>query len=418
MDRTQGFYHERETETPSARKNRQWLTIRAVVEAATSFDGEFRERLADAGIVPDEIRSMEDFTSIPVLRKKELSRLQREKGLSWFLSGTPGSLSRIYQSPGPIYDPEGRQPDFWGWAEAFYAAGFRAGDLAQMTFSYHLTPAGLMLEEPLRALGCAVIPAGPGNSAVQLQLLQELPVTGFVGMTSFLKTLGQKAMEQGLDPAKDFGLRVGFVAAERLPESLRTEVQDMFGMIIRQGYGTADAGCIAYECAELGGMHLSGRCLVEICDPATGRPVPPGELGEVVVTPFTVDYPLVRLATGDLSRLSEAPCACGRTSAKLMGILGRVDDTAKVRGQFVYPSQVAAAMTRFPQILRHQVVVGNPGGKDRLTLRIETTGPVDTIEVAAAFQETAKLRPAVTVLGLGETIPEGAPALVDERTYD
>jgi phenylacetate-CoA ligase len=418
MDRTQGFYHERETETPSARKNRQWLTIRAVVEAATSFDGEFRERLADAGIVPDEIRSMEDFTSIPVLRKKELSRLQREKGLSWFLSGTPGSLSRIYQSPGPIYDPEGRQPDFWGWAEAFYAAGFRAGDLAQMTFSYHLTPAGLMLEEPLRALGCAVIPAGPGNSAVQLQLLQELPVTGFVGMTSFLKTLGQKAMEQGLDPAKDFGLRVGFVAAERLPESLRTEVQDMFGMIIRQGYGTADAGCIAYECAELGGMHLSGRCLVEICDPATGRPVPPGELGEVVVTPFTVDYPLVRLATGDLSRLSEAPCACGRTSAKLMGILGRVDDTAKVRGQFVYPSQVAAAMTRFPQILRHQVVVGNPGGKDRLTLRIETNGPVDTIEVAAAFQETAKLRPAVTVLGLGETIPEGAPALVDERTYD
>jgi phenylacetate-CoA ligase len=361
---------------------------------------------------------MEDFTSIPVLRKKELSRLQREKGLSWFLSGTPGSLSRIYQSPGPIYDPEGRQPDFWGWAEAFYAAGFRAGDLAQMTFSYHLTPAGLMLEEPLRALGCAVIPAGPGNSAVQLQLLQELPVTGFVGMTSFLKTLGQKAMEQGLDPAKDFGLRVGFVAAERLPESLRTEVQDMFGMIIRQGYGTADAGCIAYECAELGGMHLSGRCLVEICDPATGRPVPPGELGEVVVTPFTVDYPLVRLATGDLSRLSEAPCACGRTSAKLMGILGRVDDTAKVRGQFVYPSQVAAAMTRFPQILRHQVVVGNPGGKDRLTLRIETNGPVDTIEVAAAFQETAKLRPAVTVLGLGETIPEGAPALVDERTYD
>jgi phenylacetate-CoA ligase len=418
MDRTQGFYHERETETPSARKNRQWLTIRAVVEAATSFDGEFRERLADAGIVPDEIRSMEDFTSIPVLRKKELSRLQREKGLSWFLSGTPGSLSRIYQSPGPIYDPEGRQPDFWGWAEAFYAAGFRAGDLAQMTFSYHLTPAGLMLEEPLRALGCAVIPAGPGNSAVQLQLLQELPVTGFVGMTSFLKTLGQKAMEQGLDPAKDFGLRVGFVAAERLPESLRTEVQDMFGMIIRQGYGTADAGCIAYECAELGGMHLSGRCLVEICDPATGRPVPPGELGEVVVTPFTVDYPLVRLATGDLSRLSEAPCACGRTSAKLMDILGRVDDTAKVRGQFVYPSQVAAAMTRFPQILRHQVVVGNPGGKDRLTLRIETNGPVDTIEVAAAFQETAKLRPAVTVLGLGETIPEGAPALVDERTYD
>ena len=418
MDRTQGFFHERETETTTARTNRQWQTLEAVVDAAASFDGEFRERLAGAGMAPDEIRSLEDFSSIPVLRKKDLSRLQREKGLSWFLSHPPGTLSRIYQSPGPIYDPEGRGPDYWGWAEAFYAAGFRSGDLAQMTFSYHLTPAGLMLEEPLRALGCAVIPAGPGNSAVQLQLMQELPVTGFVGMTSFLKILGQKAMEQGLDPRKDFELRVAFVAAERLTESLRSEVQDMFGMIIRQGYGTADVGCIAYECPELGGMHLSGRCFVEICDPATGQPVQPGELGEVVVTPFTVDYPLVRLATGDLSRLHETPCACGRTSPKLMGILGRVDDTAKVRGQFIYPSQVAGAMTRFPMILRHQIVVGNAGGKDSLTLRIETNGPVDTAAVAAAFQEAAKLRPAVTVLGLDETIPEGAPALVDERTFD
>lgn len=418
MDRHKGFYHERETESPSFRTARQWQALQAVVDRALSFDGEFRERLAAASIVPDEIRSPEDFSSIPVLRKKDLSRLQREKGLAWFLSSTPGSLSRIYQSPGPIYDPEGREPDYWGWAEAFYAAGFRAGDLAQMTFSYHLTPAGLMLEEPLRALGCAVIPAGPGNSAVQLQLMEELPVTGFVGMTSFLKTLGEKARDKGLDPRKDLGLRVGFVAAERLPESLRNEVQDMFGMTIRQGYGTADVGCIAYECRELGGMHLSGRCFIEICDPATGQPVQPGELGEVVVTPFTLDYPLVRLATGDLSRLTEAPCACGRTSSRLLGILGRVDDTAKVKGQFIYPAQVAGAMSRFPQVLRHQVVVDNAGGRDNLTLRIETNGPVDTAAVAAAFQEAAKLRPAVAILGLGETIPEGAPALVDERTFD
>ena len=418
MDRTQGFYDEHETESEALRANRQWQALRAVVSRAASFNGEFRERLGAASIVPNEIRSLEDFTSIPVLRKKDLSRLQREKGLSWFLSCAPGELSRIYQSPGPIYDPEGRAPDYWGWAQAFYAAGFRAGDLVQMTFSYHLTPAGLMLEEPLRALGCAVIPAGPGNTAVQLQLMEELPVTGFVGMTSFLKTLGEKAVEKGLDPKRDFGLRVAMVAAERLPESLRKEVQDMFGMVIRQGYGTADVGCIAYECMALGGMHLAERCFVEICDPATGRPVPAGEMGEVVVTPFTLDYPLVRLATGDLSRLSEAPCACGRTAPKLMGILGRVDDTAKVRGQFIYPSQVAQAMRGFPQILRHQVVVGNADGKDSLVLRIETNGPVDTSAVAAAFQETAKLRPAVTVLGLGETIPEGSPALVDERTYD
>lgn len=418
MDRTQGYHHDLETESPSVRAGRQWHFIQAMVDKALSFEGEFRERLAAAGIVPDEIRSLDDFASIPVLRKKDLSRLQRERGLSWFLSCAPGQLSRIYQSPGPIYDPEGRGADYWGWAEAFYAAGFRCGDLAQMTFSYHLTPAGLMLEEPLRALGCAVIPAGPGNSAVQLQLMQELPVTAFVGMTSFLKSLGEKAREKGLDPKKDFSLRVAFVAAERLSESLRAEVQDMFGMIIRQGYGTADAGCIAYECPEPGGMHLSSRCFVEICDPATGLPVPAGELGEVVVTPFTPDYPLIRLATGDLSRLTEAPCPCGRTAPRLTGILGRVDDTAKVRGQFVYPAQVAQAMSRFPQILRHQVVVGNAGGKESLTLRIQTSSPADPGAVGAAFQETVKLRPLVVSLGPGESIPEGAPALVDERTFD
>ncbi|MBE1424120.1 phenylacetate-CoA ligase [Desulfomicrobium macestii] len=418
MDRTKGYYHDLETESRSVRAGKQRNSIQAMVKKALSFDGEFRERLASAGVVADEIRSLDDFTSIPVLRKKDLSRLQREKGLTWFLPGAPGTLARIYQSPGPIYDPEGRGPDYWGWTEAFHAAGFRSGDLAQMTFSYHLTPAGLMLEEPLRALGCAVIPAGPGNSSVQLQLMQELPVTAFVGMTSFLKTLGEKARDKGLDPKKDFGLRVAFVAAERLPESLRTEVQDMFGMIIRQGYGTADVGCIAYECPELGGMHLSNRCFVEICDPATGRPVSTGEIGEVVVTPFTPDYPLIRLATGDLSRLDDADCPCGRTAPKLQGILGRVDDTAKVRGQFVYTAQVAQALSRFPQVLRHQVVVSNDEGKETLTLRIETNGPADHGAIAAGFQEVIKLRPVVVTLGLGETIPEGAPALVDERTYD
>ena len=418
MDRTQGYYHDLETQSQSVRANRLWQSLQALVGKALSVDGEFRERLAAAGIVADEIRSVDDFSSIPVLRKKELSRLQREKGLPWFLSCAPGQLAHIYQSPGPIYDPEGRGADYWGWAEAFYAAGFRGGDLVQMTFSYHLTPAGLMLEEPLRALGCAVIPAGPGNSGVQLQLMQDLPVTAFVGMTSFLKTLGEKARDKGLDPKKDFSLKVAFVAAERLTESLRMETQDMFGMLIRQGYGTADVGCIAYECPELGGMHLSSRCFVEICDPATGMPVPTGELGEVVVTPFSPDYPLIRLATGDLSRLSDEPCACGRTASKLMGILGRVDDTAKVRGQFIYPAQVAQALSRFPQILRHQLLVDNKGGKEGLTLRIEATGPADPAAIGAAFQETIKLRSAVVVLAQGESIPEGAPALVDERTYD
>lgn len=421
MNATHELYHQVEAESPEQRAARQWTFVRALLDKAVSFEGECRSRLAAAGIHANDICSLEDFSAIPVLRKKDLSSLQRENGLEWFLSCQPGRLSRIYQSPGPLYDPEGSAPDYWGWTEAFFAAGFRTGDLAQMTFSYHLTPAGLMLEEPLRTLGCAVIPAGPGNSAVQLQLMTELPVTAFVGMTSFLKSLGENALGKGLDPAANLRLRVGFVAAERLPESLRTEVQNMFGMTIRQGYGTADVGCIAYECPHLGGMHLSTRCLVEICDPATGRPVPPGEIGEVVVTPFTLDYPLVRLATGDLSRVSTSPCACGRTAPKLQGILGRVDDTAKVRGQFIYPAQVAQVMAGFPQILRHQVHIGNAGGKDSLSLRIQVqgaSGAVDPAEVGAAFQAALKLRPAVTVLPPGESLPENAPPLVDERKYD
>jgi len=418
MDRTQGIYSKLELASPEVRQEQQWKAVQAVVAKAASIEGEFSERLRKNGMRAEEIRTLDDFRSVPVIRKKELSTLQREHGLDWLLSCKPGQLSRIYQSPGPIYDPEGHTPDYWGWTEAFFAAGFRQGDLAQMTFSYHLTPAGLMLEEPLRTLGCAVIPAGPGNSAVQLQLLQELPVTGFVGMTTFLKSLGEKAMEAGLDLKKNFHLRVGFVAAERLPESLRTEVQDMFGMLIRQGYGTADVGCIAYECQALGGMHLSTRCLVEICDPATGLPVPMGEIGEVVVTPFTLDYPLVRLATGDLSRLHDTPCSCGRTAPKLQGILGRVDDTAKVRGQFIYPSQMAQALATFPQIVRYQLVIGNAGGKETLDLCIQTSAELDSGALGAAFQEVLKLRPAVRILGAGESIPENAPALVDERKYE
>lgn len=418
MDRTQGIYSELEMAAPEVRQEQQWKAVQAVITKAASFTGEFSERLHTAGITATDIRTLDDFRAIPVLRKKALSAQQREHGLDWLLSCKPGQLSRIYQSPGPIYDPEGHTPDYWGWTEAFFAAGFRAGDLAQMTFSYHLTPAGLMLEEPLRTLGCAVIPAGPGNSAVQLQLLQELPVTGFVGMTTFLKSLGEKALEAGLDLKKDFHLQVGFVAAERLPESLRTEVQDMFGMLIRQGYGTADVGCIAYECQALGGMHLSTRCLVEICDPATGLPVPMGEMGEVVVTPFTLDYPLVRLATGDLSRLDDTLCACGRTAPKLQGILGRVDDTAKVRGQFIYPSQMTLALAKFPQIVRYQLVLRNDGGKETLDLRVQANAELDSGAVGAAFQETLKLRPAVRILEAGETIAEGAPALVDDRKYE
>ena len=418
MDRSNGLFNDYEKDSPRARSERQLAQLRSVIEKAAESSSEFKSRMDASGLKADDIADLESFNRIPVLRKKDLISLQQEKGLDWLLTANPGELSRIYQSPGPIFDPEGREKDYWGWTEGFYAAGFRKGDLVQMTFSYHLTPAGLMLEQPLREIGCAVIPAGPGNTPVQMQLMTGLPVTGFVGMTSYLKVIAEKAQSEGLDLKKDFNLDVAFVAAERLPESLRSEVEEAFGMKVRQGYGTADLGCIAYECLELGGMHVSSRCYVEICDPRTGEPLPMGEIGEVVVTPYTLSYPLVRFATGDLSRMVDEPCACGRTAPKLAGILGRADDTAKVKGQFVYPSQVAEVVRDFPEIVRHQVLITNEGGKDKLTLRLMVDGALDEKAFIPEFQNRIKLRPFMEILSGGKAIEEDAAPLVDKRTYE
>jgi phenylacetate-CoA ligase len=415
--RSSGTYSELETLSPEERRQRKWNSMQAVLDAAWEHSGEFRERMQGAGLRPEDIAGPEQWSRIPVFDKKKIISLQQERGLEAMLACPPGELSRIYQSPGPIFDPEGRGEDYWGWAEGFFAAGFRGGDLVQMTFSYHLTPAGLMLEEPLRMLGCGVIPAGPGNTAVQIDLMRKLPVTGFVGMASYLKVIKDKAREEGGDLAREFQLQVAFVAAERLPESLRQELEQDLGMLVRQGYGTADVGCIAYECPELGGMHLSSRCWVEIVDPKTKQPLPPGEVGEVVVTPFTTAYPLVRLATGDLSRLSAEPCACGRTSFRLQGILGRVDDTAKVKGQFIYPSQVAEVCNAFAAIQRWQVLVENPGGKDSIAIKLVLDGALDQERFAKAFQDKLKLRPKLLLVEAGELV-EGAPQLLDKRVFD
>lgn len=414
-----GFYLPLESLDREAVAARKFDRLRRLVSHAFQRSGEFRSRLDAAGMVPADVTSWDDFARIPPLGKKQLQALQDGgAGLARLLAGGVAGLRRIYQSPGPLYDPEGHGPDYWGWAEAFHAAGFVRGDLVQMTFSYHLTPAGLMLEEPLLELGCVVIPAGPGNTDVQIDLMTRLPVTGFVGMTSYLGVIADKARERGLDLRRDFRLKTAFVAAERLPESLRRKVQDAFGLTIRQGYGTADVGCIAYECPALVGMHASSRGVVEICEPGTGRPLPAGEVGEVVFTPFADAYPLIRLATGDLSMLDDAPCPCGRTSPRLTGILGRADDTAKVKGQFIYPAQAAAVAAAFPAIVDWQIVVQNPEGKDAIEVRLCCRAPLDAAAFAARFQERLKLRPRVTVLPPGETIAPGAPKLLDERRFE
>jgi phenylacetate-CoA ligase len=413
--RIEGFYSEQEHMPREERDKLKAKMLREFLEFAWTDSDEIRQRLKRVGIEPKDITSLDDWKNIPVFNKKELIERQKSgPNLGGLLTCELGELSRIYQSPGPIYDPEGREPDYWGWAEGFYAAGFRAKDLVQMTFSYHLTPAGLMLEQPLREIGCAVIPAGPGNTATQIELMTGLPVTGFVGMASYLRIIADKAVKAGFDLRKDFKLETAFVAAERLPESLRNGLERDFGMIVRQGYGTADLGCIAYECPELGGMHIADRCHVEVCDPETYEPMPNGEIGEVVVTPLIRAYPLLRFATGDLSYIVDEPCQCGRTSFKLGGIVGRVDDTAKVKGQFIYPSQAAEVLRGFEQISRWQIRVENPGGRDALILKLDCEGDIDQEACAAAFQKRMKLKPQIE---FGD-VAEDAPRLVDERSFD
>ncbi|MBT8763195.1 AMP-binding protein [Desulfohalobiaceae bacterium Ax17] len=414
--RTTGYYHELEAKSREELRAEKWERLQNILQLAAAKSREFKDRLSRSGISVQDIASEKDFQAIPPLPKKDLITLQ-ERDLNQLLTTELGNLAHIYMSPGPIFDPEGTDDDYWGWAEAFYAVGFRPKDIVQMTFSYHMTPAGLMLEQPLRKLGCAVIPAGPGNTEAQITLLTKLKATGFVGMASYLKTIGEKAKAAGLDLKKDFNLQVAFVAAEILTPSMRKELEEEFGLILRQGYGTADVGCIAYECPQAQGMHISTRCWVEICHPGTGEPVPEGEIGEVVVTPFSTTYPLIRLATGDLAAIDYSQCPCGRTAPRIKGIFGRTDSTAKVKGQFVYQHQVSQVMAEFPVIINWRLTLTNPQGKDTLTLYVQAREGLDEKKLIAAFKEKIKLLPALEIIPADQKLENGGK-IVDERVWE
>lgn len=419
LKRDKGFFHDLEIMSREQRTGYYLDKLKELLDFAYENSAALKKRMDGVGLTPGDIKDIDDWSRIPVLPKKDLVRIQTQgPDLGGLLTCSPGDLRHIYMSPGPIVDPEARKHDYWGFAEAFYAAGFRRSDIVQMTFSYHFTPAGLMMEEPLHEIGCSVFPAGPGNTEGQIEAMTRLGVSGFVGMASFLKIIADKAENKGFDLKKDFRLKVAFVAAERLTESLRAELEERLGMRVRQGYGTADLGCIAYECPENSGMHLSSRCYVEICEPRTKKALPAGEVGEVVVTPFNPDYPLVRLATGDLSALREEKCLCGRTAPRLTGILGRVDDTIKVKGQFVYPGQVAEALKDFPRIRSWRLTAANPGGRDRLTLLILAPEDMDTLPVSRAFQEKIKLRAEVVISSNDKEFSETGAGIVDHRTWD
>lgn len=378
----------------------------------------FARRLKNANLDPDSIRSADDLKALPVVRKEELVELQAaDPPFGGFLACDPGDLKRIFQSPGPIYDPESRTDDYWRWKSAMQATGFEPGDIVMNCFGYHLTPAGAMFEEGLWAAGCAVIPGGIGNQEQQVHVLHDLKVVGYVGLPSYLKALIEKAEELGLE----LYVKKAFFTAEPLPPSLREWLNEHGVSVARQGYGTAECGNLGYECEEENGWHLPEDAIIQVCDINSGQPLPPGESGEIVVTLLNDDYALVRFGTGDLSSLNTDPCPCGRASARLMDWQGRIGDAVKVRGMFLHPKQVADFMSRFEEVTRWQAVITREAHKDFLALHVVVRPGTDeadlTVKLAQAAKDAIKFQLEVKSVPEESLSPE-SPPIRDDRSWE
>jgi phenylacetate-CoA ligase len=365
------------------------------------------------------ITSREALAKLPVLRKSTLKELQaKSPPFGGFATDAGGAMGRIMMSPGPIFEPEGRGDDWWRSARALYAAGIRKGDVLHNTFSYHLTPGGWILDAGARAIGCAVIPAGPGNTEQQLEAIAHLRPTAYCGVPDYLKILLDKAKEAGKDASS---FKKALVSGGALFPSLRQEYKDR-GINCLQCYATADVGTIAYESlgpdgAVTPGMIVEEGVIVEIVRPGTGDPVPDGEVGEVVVTAFNRDYPMIRFATGDLSAVLPGASPCGRTNRRIKGWLGRADQTTKVKGMFVHPEQIAEIAERFPDLGRLRLVVGRSGEQDTMTLKAEATPAAGLAErIGDAMQAITKLKGVVEIVAPG-SLPNDGKVIADERSY-
>jgi phenylacetate-CoA ligase len=412
------FYDAQETREPSAREAALMSALPQVIAAAKQHAPAYRDRLAT--VHPADITDRQTLADLPLTRKSDLIELQRQiPPFGGFAAVPVAAVARIFASPGPIYELEARRPDFFRMARALYAAGMRAGDLVHNTFSYHLTPAGAMVEGAAQALGCPVIPAGTGQTEQQLRTIADLQPAAFVGTPSFLKILLDRAAESGSDIRC---IKKALVGAEAFPAALRTEFQAR-GIAALQCYGTADLGLVAYESfapdgSVCPGMILDEGVIVELVRPGTGDPVMPGEVGEVVVTTLTPEYPLIRFATGDLSALLPEPSPCGRTNQRIRGWLGRADQTAKVRGMFVHPVQVAEISRRHRSITRARLVIERPAGADQMTLLVEMDEPAEAAaSVAETVQAVTKLRGSVTRVPQG-SLPNDGKIIEDRRPID
>jgi len=414
-----------ETRSPEAREGSLLARLPGLVADAMRDAPGWARHLK--GVDPRAVVSRKALAALPVLRKSQLKDLQQaDPPFGGLTTVPPGRLGHLFMSPGPTFDPEGLGADPWRVARALWAAGVRPGQVLQNCFSYHLTPGAWMVDHGARKLGCAVIPAGTGQTEQQIELIRTLRPDAYVGTPSFLRIIIEKAQELGLDISN---LQRALLAAEALPASLRQWFQEQGVTTVLQWYGTADLGCVAYESDALDGMILEEDLLLEIVRPGTGEPLPDGEVGEVVITSFNPCYPMIRFGTGDLSAVMSGTSSCGRTNIRIRGWLGRADQVTKVRGMFVHPQQVAAAISRHPEVRRARLVVSGEMADDRMTLLCEVqphgggSGHDDAAagglgkRIGESVREATSLRAEVRLVAPG-SLPNDGLVIEDTRKLD
>jgi phenylacetate-CoA ligase len=413
MPETGGTYFDRqEVRNPADREASMFHALPGLIRHALDNAPYFGDRLAQ--VEPDAIASRADLARLPVLRKSELTELQTRHRPFGRLNATPlARLAHIFASPGPIYDPEGARTDYWRFARAMYAAGFRTGDIVHNSFSYHLTPAGSMAESGARALGLPVIPGGTGQTELQLRAMADIGATAYAGTPSFLLTLLERARELGIAIGS---LRKALVSGEAFPAAMRARLQADFDIRAVQCYASADLGLIAYESVGGEGLIVDEAVIVEIVRPGTGDPLPDGEVGEVLVTVFNPDYPLIRFATGDLSAVLPGQSPCGRTNLRIKGWLGRADQATKVRGMFVQPRQVHDVLRRHDLVAKARLVVTQAAGHDEMRLVCEVDDRPNGLEgkLAETVRSLTGLRATIELVDPG-SLPNDGRVIDDQR---
>jgi phenylacetate-CoA ligase len=390
--------------------------IASVLARAAGHLPALGDRLRAAGLEPSELTGIEELDRIPILTKDDLVEVQAAAPPFGNLLGADAAVRRIFQSPGPLYEPELDEPDPWRWRAALEAAGFQAGEIVLNAAGYHLTPLGAMLEEGVRALGGVVVPGGVGNLDLQVRACVDLGATAYVGLPSYLKAVLDKADE--LDLGSSLRLERAFVLAEPLPPSLRALLEERVP-VVSQGYGTAEGGNLGYECERKAGFHVPDDALVEVCDLGTGRGLWDGEEGQVVFTLFREQYPLVRIGTGDLSAFVPEPCECGRPTPRIVGWLGRVGEAVKVRGMFLHPRQVQSVMSEVPEVAAYTFIVEREEHRDRLRCELVPAPGADAATVVETVKERVRsaLRFNADAEAVG-SLEADAPVLLDTRTWD